>query len=770
MTKALAADDPKRVRKSRACVHCRNSKSRCEANPPPENENSEEIIILVPPCARCERLGERCEWVASKRKGRPRRLVKKVAPPAAAQELGSNVKIVDRSTPQSTATQPASATTPGAFFSTFSSTGVSLPPHVAELYHPFQSPNLDEPKIPMSGTLAAYQGYLPNRSVSSTSSSQSPSDHNQNGRDNIFVDGNTFEPFEAAFTMFSDSVSTSKPASDNLVELPDLGFLDYLLHDTVHVDVPLTSQTVSAPTQHLKSLPLDSEIYSLIAVFYSRAALFINVLPPEPIFVSHHLPTCSPFLLAAVCAIAQPFWSGQPLSRDYYETAHYLFRNSSCPEGDTPLSRLLGCLFMIQASYGQAKAMVALEYVKESSSIALDHQLYQSTESILVRERREGGFGEDTAKKAWWELFCLDTMAQFATGVRHSALEPAVGKIALELPQDWLSQDDSKELRPPALRLRILSLLLFVTAPPSQNPTTREAQFQSLDLMISNLIVICESMYKATLEREKANPKEEWVNTYHREQAWMGLLMLSSARVRLHHAYKMPDFSLAFQYCSVDPQDESNAQVELVDESQHLIPPALTNGKTPPSQPTSEPDAAAFSQMSLSRLNFVPLTSLKKIVGAGQGVFALMRQESSTFIDLESVNTDAGQMGGEGLLSVPLTHFSPPSFSKNKGSIPAHSPFYSCCQLNASFAILVGIASILIAKNQKRDIKREELAAMEWRVMALLSELDLAEELLRREARIWPVAWIKAEKLSGARKRVLESLRGGKPVDGLFGF
>ncbi|KAK4699603.1 hypothetical protein P7C70_g6656, partial [Phenoliferia sp. Uapishka_3] len=71
MTKPIP-EGGERKRPARSCVTCRASKLRCSAIP----SSSDGDGPAEKPCDRCEKFGINCEFVALRRKGRPRRLVK----------------------------------------------------------------------------------------------------------------------------------------------------------------------------------------------------------------------------------------------------------------------------------------------------------------------------------------------------------------------------------------------------------------------------------------------------------------------------------------------------------------------------------------------------------------------------------------------------------------------------------------------------------------------------------------------------------------------
>ncbi|KAH8925574.1 hypothetical protein BT69DRAFT_1118041 [Atractiella rhizophila] len=75
MTKALRPDDPSRQRRARACKGCRASKAKCDGKPA-TYDSTEVLVEKQNPCKRCVRLHVDCQWLPSRRKGRPRRILR----------------------------------------------------------------------------------------------------------------------------------------------------------------------------------------------------------------------------------------------------------------------------------------------------------------------------------------------------------------------------------------------------------------------------------------------------------------------------------------------------------------------------------------------------------------------------------------------------------------------------------------------------------------------------------------------------------------------
>ncbi|KAH8927874.1 hypothetical protein BT69DRAFT_1316683 [Atractiella rhizophila] len=642
MTKTTVHTDPRRTRNSRACNYCRESKGRCDGQPP-VNKPGEIYTIQRNPCSRCRDTGHICEWAPSRRRGR----YKHQSPPrtaaAARPRLASTAPVVDEGTWS---------------------------------------------EAEEDGTLEKTEVYRLFPAV--------------------------FAPLEAICT--SPSSSSDGSESDRLIELPMLPDLLAFLSSCL--------ESVAQPFSPKHSvLGPRLELLDLVDVFYTHVHHLVRILPSRDVFLSQHFNKCSPFLLAAICAFAQPFYDGsRGISTDYFSLGELLFAEEGTATPD--LEKIIGDIFLLHVGYGYGISAASVAHMERAASIALENDIYGKSLVILEkRQEDQAEFDCETVYRTVAELFHADLDCRYTIGGCKSAFTSIDDPIGLL--RTWM--DDPDEMLQFSIRTAHIAALVLV--PPPNEDVPRIAQFSSLETRFLNLIAIAEEKW-ASLARIASSRSdiESWEQMYSREGYYFALHVLTTTRIDMNRAYNFPALSLNYKICSLEPSGVYDTLESLRSLSLHN-PPQVEENRKVDIQPVS-------------------FFAIQNMVTSAEGSITLMQETARIQREKEKkkrFQSPPSSQRGEVCSKVALEEI--------------HSPFLICCHITSSFAILLGIVSLIQVVISQPDLLGNGVMrrSIHLKILAFTSELDYLEGYLTLQGKVWPIALMKLKRLKECRGNVMST-------------
>ncbi|KAH8927884.1 hypothetical protein BT69DRAFT_1277649 [Atractiella rhizophila] len=538
-----------------------------------------------------------------------------------------------------------------------------------------------------------------------------------------------FAPVEVMCS--SPEGSLDEPQCEPVIHLPVLSELLGLLTNCLEPLPPLS------PKHSVLGPP--SELLELIDVFYSHGHHILRILPSRDVFLAQHCEKVSPFLLASICAFAQPFYDGpRGISTDYFSLAEFLFAEE---RSDTPdLEKIIGDIFLVHVGYGYATAASVNAHMDRAAAVALANNIYKGSFAILDR-RQEGQaqFDRETLKRTALELFHANLDAQYTIGGRGCAFAP-FGVKPVEMLEHWAGEKDEML----SFSLRTAALCVLHLTPPSSDKVHQNAQFHSLESQVTSLMSIAEERwFKLARTVSSSRKAETCAELYSREGYFYSLHSLATMKIHLYHYYKFPDVSLNFKICSLEPDGEYDSIDTLRSLTLHTPPP-----------PPAECGVISETTKKPLSLQPVPFLAIEKLVTTAQGTIALMR-ETARIQREQEMKSRSGSPPHQDQTNNNRVHS-----NAKVGVGEIHSPFLVCCHIISAFALLIGVISLIQVTISQPEVLLGDVdmrRSMHLRILAFVSELDCLEEFLDVQGKVWPIAQMKLRRLRECRKAVMDT-------------
>ncbi|PWN52540.1 hypothetical protein IE53DRAFT_311915 [Violaceomyces palustris] len=346
-------------------------------------------------------------------------------------------------------------------------------------------------------------------------------------------------------------------------------------------------------------------------------------------------------------------------------------------------------------SYGRNELKLADEYIRLACEIALGAGLN------LVDSK--GNFQDPSdassdCRRAWWELYIAELML-FATtsGEVPRHFDDTSMSVLVNSPLDPGETNQSEAYD---IRVRTAAIVNESIKPPADPCRPELSRLQAIDTMISNLLVRAQSTWAGlaleTSQHSSGQPTP--ASQTKLEITFTAMVILHAARIHLHRQAWFSDLTMDFESCSFKPK---NTPVK------DLAPGSIEG------QDEGCEDCSLSSPKAAIRRTRIA-ASVAKIVSVS---------------DLSSTE-------------------------KFPFEVPAHWPFFNCCQLVAAFGYVVAVAASGAEENGSFPMSTSAPTAAIWKLRAALSNIRFAEATLTRYSVYWPIAEVYREEVRRCRNAV----------------